>query len=292
MFRTKIAFLPTTKQSDTLLPWVIAVMLFLSTLSLVLAITLGNGLNKWSQGLTTSLSVQVINADSDMRTQDTTQALKMLRATPGIEYADIVADAEVLEMLSPWLGELPTENALPVPTLIEIKLISPDSVNISALKQRLKTISSDIRLDDHQAWIVQIFKLASTIRWLLTAVVFMIILSTISIVIFGCRAGLATHKESIEIMHMLGAEDDIIAKSFDQRYMLHGLKGGAIGTSIAAIVIYMISNLIENLDTGLIGALLPQSSNFWWLLILPVFTAMITMLTARFTTKRALLKLM
>ncbi|UTW55150.1 ABC transporter permease [Kordiimonas sp. SCSIO 12610] len=292
MIGSKIDFLPNGKQGEGLLPWVIAVMLFLSTLALVSAITLGNGLNNWSRGLTTSLSVQVVNANETERTQQTEQAIKMLRATPGIENAIVAADAKVLELLSPWLGELPTESGLPIPTLIEVNLISPDSVNIPALKQRLTTISSNIRLDDHQAWMLQIFKLASTIRWVLGVVVFMIILSTISIVIFGCRAGLATHRESIEIIHMLGAEDNIIAKAFDERYMLHGLKGGAIGTVIAAIVMYLLSNLVDSLGAGLISAIVPQFSSLWWLILLPFATCVITMFTARFTTKRALMELM
>jgi cell division transport system permease protein len=292
MLGPKISFLPDGKQGDGLLPWVIAVMLFLTTLALVSAVTLGNGLDNWSRGLTTSLSVQVISADPDDRAQKTDQALKMLRATPGIEFAGNVTDAEVMELLSPWLGELPSDSGLPIPTLIEIRLISPDSVNIPALKQRLTSISPDIRLDDHQAWMIQIFKLATSIRWILAIVVFMIILSTISIVIFGCRAGLATHKESIEIMHMLGAEDNLIAKAFDERYMLHGLKGGIAGTLIAAITLYALSNIVASLGAGLISAIIPQSASLWWLLILPLATCLMTMFTARFTTKRALSKLM
>ena len=292
MFGPKIPFLPDGKQGDGLLPWVIAVMLFLTTLALVSAVTLGNGLDSWSRGLTTSLSVQVIGADTKDRTLKINQALKMLRATPGIAFAGNVTDAEVMELLSPWLGELPNNSGLPIPSLIEIRLISPNSVNIPALKQRLSTISPDIRLDDHQAWMIQIFKLATSIRWVLAIVVFMITLSTISIVIFGCRAGLATHEESIKIMHMLGAEDNVIAKAFDERYMIHGLKGGAIGTLIAAITMYMLSNIVEDLGAGLISAIIPQTTSLWWLLILPVLTCMMTMFTARFTTKRALLKLM
>ena len=292
MFGSKIQFLPKGKQGENLLPWVIAVMLFLTTLALVTSLALGTGLDKWSRGLTTSLSIQVVGPDVEKRTSNTEDALKMLRATPGIESANLLADAEILTLLSPWIGDIPTGNGLPIPSLIEVRLISPDSVNIPALKQRLSALSPDIRLDDHQAWMVQIFKLASTVRWVLAAVVFMIILSTISIVIFGCRAGLATHRDSIEIMHMLGAEDNIIAKAFDERYMLHGLKGGAIGTAIAAFVMYMLSNLIESLGEGLISALIPAFSSLWWLLALPFLTCLITMLTARFTVKRALLNLM
>ncbi len=292
MLGPSIKFLPKNEKGEGLLPWVIAVMVFLTALATASAVAIGGGLDRWSVGLTTSLSVQVVNPDATARAKTTEDALRLIRATPGVADANVLADASVLKLLSPWIGDLESSNNLPIPTLIEVNLISPDSVNILALKQRLRSMSSSIRLDDHQAWLSQIYNLASTVRIMLSIAVVMIALSTIAIVIFGCRAGLATHAKSIEIMHLIGAEDSVISKAFDALYLEHGLKGGTIGVLIAAIALFGLNNLVTDFGQGLISAAIPTFGTLWWLILLPIVTCVVTMMTARVTVRHALLKLM
>ncbi len=292
MWGRTLQFLPRQGQREGLLSWVIAVMLFLCTLALTGGLTLGKGLERWSAGLTSNLSVQIVVDNPIERQRQTEAALRLLKATPGIVSAEVIAESEVLAMLSPWLGDIPFDSGLPLPTLIEVKLTSPDAVNIPGLNERLRAAASGARLDDHQAWMEQILNLAAIVQLLLMGIVFMVILCTIAIVIFGCRAGLATHRESIEIMHLMGAEDKTISKAFDERYLMHGLKGGLIGVLLASLTIYMLINFAEKMGQGLIQAGLPQTGSLLWLALLPLASGLITMFTARLTVRRALLKLM
>ena len=293
MWGKTLQFLPESSLREGLLPWVIGVMLFLCTLSLAGAFAIGQGLERWSNHLTANLSVQIVVKDPIERENQTQAALRLLNATPGVEEAQVLADSEIIALLSPWLGEMPIDNNLPIPTLIDVKLDeAAERPDTKALSERLIAAAPGAQLDDHQAWMTQILELAAVIQILLWSVVLMVVMSTIAIVIFGCRAGLATHHESIEIMHLMGAEDKMIAKAFDARYLIHGLKGGLLGVVLAATTLWVLSRMAERLGQGLISASLPDLSYLSWLFILPIAAAIITMLTARITVRKALLDLM
>ena len=281
-------FLPDRSTGESLLPWVIGVMLFLTTLSLAMTIALGSGLERWSKGLTNSLSVQVITEDDTVRASETERVLTMLRATPGIASAEVAAESEVIELLSPWLGDIPVGSDLPIPTLIDVVLEAPDSVKIDALRERLKAISPNVAVDDHQAWMNRIVDLATLVRVILIGVMAMVILSTVAIVIFGARTSLATHRDSIEIMHLIGAENDMIAAVFDRRYLIHGIKGGLGGVFIAGGTLYALISMAERMGQGLLTATIPEMSLLWWFLLLPLAAALLTLVTSHITVRRVL----
>ena len=292
MWGRTLQFLPKQSMREGLLPWVIGVMLFLCALALASGLALGHGIERWSAGLTTNITVQIVEADAAARSQQTDAALKLLRATPGVESAAVLADADIVAMLSPWLGDMPFDSGLPIPTLIDVTLTAPDAISKAGLQERLRATAPGAQLDDHEAWMVQVLDLATVVRLLLGGIVLMVVMCTIAIVIFGCRAGLATHHESIEIMHLMGAEDKTISQAFDQRYLAHGLQGGLVGVILAGLTLYLIAQMAERMGQGLLTASLPSSDNLAWLALLPVVSALLTMITARITVRRALLDLM
>ncbi|NVJ97755.1 MAG: hypothetical protein HWE25_06360 [Alphaproteobacteria bacterium] len=292
MWGRTLQFLPKQHQREGLLPWVIGVMLFLCTLALASGLALGRGIDRWSEGLSSNLTVQIVAEDEVERQTQTEKALTLLRATPGVTSAYVLAEADVLDLLSPWLGDVPFDAGLPLPTLIDVTISGPEAVHIEGLKTRLVAAAPAAQLDDHQAWMTQVLNLAATVQLILIGIVLMVVLSTVAIVIFGCRAGLATHRESIEIMHLMGAEDSMISRAFDERYLAHGLKGGIVGVMLAAGTLYLIGHLAEEMGQGLITATLPEANSLLWLSLLPLFSAIITMVTARITVRRALSQLM
>ena len=291
MMTPRLKFLPRGHRGEGLLPYVIAVMVYLCGMALFAGISIQSGINSWSDGLVARVSVQIAADDKLTRTRETTAALKMLKTTPGVKNAEVVADSEVMKLISPWLGDISAIEDLPMPSLIDVKLINPESVSIGALRARLKDIAPHAEIDDHQEWMGEVLSLASTIRTVALAMVLMVILCTIAIVIFGCRTGLATHKRSVTLMHLMGAEDSTIATEFDRIYMMHGLKGGLIGTLMAVITLYVFSNLMANIGEGLLTSFNPDTSIIIMLTLLPIFAMILAMVTASITVRRALLKL-
>ena len=281
-------FLPTAQEGDGLLPWVIGVMLFLTALAGAFFQGLSSGLDNWSRDLSTHITVQIVSPDTAERTRQTEAALRLLRATPGIRAANSMADSDVLALLSPWLGDIQQDSGLPIPNLVDVTLDNDVDVNISALTERLKATAPGASLDDPKVWLRQILRLATTVRILLVAIAVMVLLATAAIVIFGCRAGLATHRESIAFMHLMGAEDTMIAQAFDRRYLVHGLLGGLGGVLMAILAVVGLSHLAAGAGQGLISAIVPNTDTLLWLIGLPILSGMLALITARITVMRAL----
>ncbi len=292
MWGRTLQFLPRSKDREGLLPWVIGVMLFLCALSVASAVAIGTGIERWSRDLASNVTVQIIVSDAAEREEQTNAVLRMLNATPGVESASVLANAEVMALVSPWLGDLPIDANLPIPSLIDVALDGTTPINMAALAERLEATAPGARLDDHQEWLSQILDLASVIQIVLTAVVAMVVLSTIAIVIFGCRAGLATHAEPIAIMHLMGAEDSMICRAFDVRYLIHGIKGGVFGIIFAVLTLWLVSNMAADVGEGLVSSVTPDVSMGYWLLLLPLVAALLTMTTARLTVRNALRDMM
>lgn len=292
MWGRTLQFLPKSKDREGLLPWVIGVMLYLCALAIAAAVAVGSGVEDWSRSLSSNMTVQIIVADADERAQQTQAALRLLRATPGIASADVLASSEVMDLVSPWLGDIPVDAGLPIPDLIEVKLRDGADINAVGLAERLVQTAPGATLDTHQDWLQQIINLATILQIVMSAVVLMVVLSTVAIVIFGCRAGLATHADSIEIMHLMGAEDKTISNAFDLKYLVHGLKGGFFGILLAGLTIWLIGTMADDLSEGLVSAAVPATRDMFWLLILPAFAALLTMATARITVRKALLDMM
>jgi len=281
-------FLPKRHEGDKLLPAVIAVMVFLASLSLMGSMVLGQGLDQWTASLSDKLTVQIVHADPTERKRQTEAALRLLNATPGIKNASLLAEKEVLELISPWLGDIPLNNDLPLPNLIDITLVEQGSVNPASLNEKLKATAPGAALDDHQAWLGQILTLVALLRSLFAGVTVLVLLSTIATVIFGSRAGLAAHRETISIVHLLGAEDATISQAYERRYFMHGLKGGLSGIIMAAGVLWAIGNAAQSMSGGLITALTPQEPAIGWLLLVAAGAAVVAMLTARTTVRSSL----
>lgn len=288
IFGEQIEFLPSRREGDGLLPWVIGVMLFLTSLAVSFGFAIGTGLRDWSEDLSSTLSVQIVAENEADRARQRSAAVRLLEATPGVKSVTVIAEAEVLALISPFLGDIPIDSGLPVPTLLDVTLTRPDAVNFAGLAERLKAAAPGAALDDHKAWLRQILAFAAVVQSVLAGIVVMVAASTVAIVIFGCRAGLATHRDSIDIMHLMGAEDSLIARTFERRFLVHGIFGGAGGVIMAVLILAVLIGLASDIGQGLISATVPDLTVLIWLSLLPLMAGLLTMITAKITVMRAL----
>jgi cell division transport system permease protein len=56
-------------------------------------------------------------------------------------------------------------------------------------------------------------------------------------VAFATRGAMAGSRESVDVLHFVGADDAFIAREFQGRFVKLGLQGGAIGGALALVTI-------------------------------------------------------
>ncbi len=283
-----IRFLPSENIHGRLLPWVIAVMVFLAGLAMLTALGLQMTANTWHRGLAKSMTVQVINPDKAARDKEVAAALAVLRAAPGVAGAREETGDEVAALLEPWLGKGNVGPDLPIPALIDVTLADAPPVDMAALRAGLTKAAPSARLDAHERWLADLLVLMRIVQWAGAVIVGLVGLATVAIIVFATRAGLATHRETVEIVHMMGARDGTIAGAFQWRFLWVGVKGAILGLLFLAAGLGAAYLVNQRLEGALLPQLMPAPEVLASLLVLPVIAGILTMLTARFAVMRAL----
>lgn len=283
-------FLPGVKRGEAtkLLPWVMAIMVYLCVLAAAGSLLLHTGFDDWASSLQGRITVQITGEDRAVIETEAFEIEEALRQTPGILNVRTLSDEEISALLEPWLGAGNITEDLPVPMMIDVETSQDLYVNLDALESKIKQISDNVYLDDHAKWLSHFYDLAHTIEYTAIGILVMILLASVCIVMFGTKSSMSEHKSTIEIMHLMGAQDQMIAKAYQKRFMYYGLKGGIIGLLLSFITIYGLLNLVQNISSGLVEMPALPYLKMSLLLIFPIMFASITMLTARITVMREL----
>lgn len=284
-------FLPSRERGGHFLPLIIGIMVFLACLGAATGLAIYNATAAWSSDLAKTMTVQIVHPNEAERARQTREVIQVLSGTPGVEQAREMSRSEISALLEPWLGVGNVTEDLPVPAMIAVTITPGAHIDTVALNARLKEAAPNASLDDHQQWIGQLVSLSSMVQGAVFVSILLIMLTTVAIVIFATKSALAAHRETVEIVHLIGARDGLISGEFRKLFMWHGLKGGLLGLGLAAATLALFLYLANRLG----GGLLPQLSLTagQWLLLagLPVLTAVITMLTADMTVRKSLLRM-
>jgi cell division transport system permease protein len=256
-------------------------------------LTLANAARQGGADLAQQVTVQIIESDPIARAAQRAAVAKRLRAIPGILEVTAVPDAEVRNLLEPWLGTGVIDADIPVPALVDIRLSAvPSDATLKRLQQILQPVAPNTRIDSHSSWMAPFFNLMSALVWLAVAVFILLLLATSAVVILAVRSALNTHRETIQIMHMMGGTDVQAARLFQRRVALDSLLGGSIGFVGAAAVILLLGGRFAAVEPGLLaGAALPW---YGWLVLalIPLAVMGLAMLMARLTVVSALKKIL
>jgi cell division transport system permease protein len=144
------------------------------------------------------------------------------------------------------------------------------------------------RVDENAQWLAPLASLIGALKWLAAGLVLLMVGATTATVVLAARAALDTHRQTIEILHLMGATDVQVARLFQRRIALDALFGGAIGFVLAAIVLFLLGQRLSALGSELLGSTSLSGTTWAALLVLPLFGVLLAMLVARLTILRAL----
>lgn len=216
---------------------VIGTLSLLATLALGLALSLSSAGSQWRADFEGILTVEIPAEDDDARAAARlAAALAILRAEPAIERAEPLGRARAQALLAPWLGAVPVD-ALPLPALIDARLRKGVRVDMPALQAKLEAAAPGARVDDHARWLSGFLALARAAGIVAFVVTAAVALAAAGAVGFATRAGLAMHRDAVDLLHLVGAEDRYIAFQFARAALRLALAGSALGTGAGAAVL-------------------------------------------------------
>jgi cell division transport system permease protein len=274
------------------MPWVIAIMMFLTVLAAAAGLGLGNAARSLDADIGNRITIQIVEANPDFREAQARIAISELGKLTGVRDVRRIEANEMKDMLEPWLGTGGLEADLPVPVMIDVDL-TPDAYSrLDVIRASVTEVAPSARVDDNAQWLAPLGRLIAALEWLSAGLVLLMVGATAATVVLAARASLDTHRSTIEVLHLMGATDVQVARLFQRRIALDALFGGIVGFVAAALVLLVIGNRVGALGSELLGSAgLPIVS--WAILIaLPAAGVLLSMLVARMTILRALGRLL
>jgi len=288
---------PLDKDTSTrYLPWIIAFMVYLAILALTAVMAVSAMLSQWDQAVSGTLTVQILptseNPQPALSSRQVEIALQVLRAEPGVIAAEPLQQEEISGLLQPWLGAGALSGELPIPALIDVAVDPAVELDLEGIERRLVGAVPNAVLDDHKVWLSDLVTFARSIEIVSLLVVGLVATAGVFIVVFATRSGVAIHQHVIEVLHHIGAQDAYIARQFQTHALGLGLKGGLIGLLLAGLTLLGMVLLSGEIDSPLMPKLSFSPLQIGTLLFVPIAAAGITMLTARITVMRNLLRML
>lgn len=260
---------------------IMAIMMFLTVLAAATGLGTAAAAHLLGRDLAGRATVQ-------LATGDPAPVVAALRGDPAVARVVPVDRAELARLLRPWLGADGADPALPMPTLIDVSLRDVDEAGLARLADRVRRVAPVARIDRDQAWMSPVSGLLRSVVWLAGGLVLLMAGATAAVVVLAARAGLQTHRATIEVMHMLGATDRQVARLFQRRIALDAAIGGTIGAVAALAVAAALQVQLAALGSELLGGAALGPGDWLLLALLPVGFVGLATLAARVSVMRVL----
>ncbi|HYG28360.1 MAG TPA: ABC transporter permease [Caulobacteraceae bacterium] len=275
------ALLPRPDLRDVSLLFVVAVLVFLACLTALGALSAHRAASGWTSQLQGSATVVVRPRGVESVDAAAAKAAEALAGVKGVAEARALEKDKAEALLEPWIGREALSADLPVPRLVTVDLDRSTPPTTAALEGALRAAGVDATVDDHRLWIADIERAAGTVRWAMLAIFALIALAAAAVIAFATRAGLAAHHDTIEVLHLYGAQPSFISRLFELRFAAVAAVAGLLGASLAAIIGATI-RLVGG-GEGITPVLPVAWSDLAWLAPAPLAAAAVAALAAHRT---------
>ncbi len=269
---------------------VVAGMCYLACLALGGALMTSDASRAWTRDLDRALTIQVVPRAGVDVDAETAAVIALLEAEPAIARVEALPQSASAALIEPWLGNADALAGLPIPRLINADMADDADIDIDTLKARLLAAAPNATLDTHARWRDELAGAATVVELVGLGILTLVAITTAAIVVFATRSALAANRDTVEVLHLIGARDTYIAGEVQHRFLMTGLKAGLAGWAAAACT-FLLFSLSANDGTGMVS-LLPQLQMPWAhyaiLLLVPATATALTAVAARMTVIRAL----
>jgi cell division transport system permease protein len=181
---------------------------------------------------------------------------------------------------------------VPIPALIDVELTrraSPSELAaITAVIADAGGAAQGLRIDAQSEWLRPVHEALGALQYLALALIALVALATMAAVWLAARNAFATHRETVEIVHLLGGTENQITGIFTRAVLREAAFGAVLGTAMGGAAVWLLGQQFAALGSALVagGGLLPTD----WLVLaaVPLAGVLLALATARITIALAL----
>jgi cell division transport system permease protein len=270
---------------------VVAALVYLATLSVMGEAALSSSLGAFGREAAGRLTVQVpppVDREAGETAERVRKVMAAVMEMPEVGLATLVTEAETERLLAPWVADADLLRSLPLPTLIDIRPKPGAKLRAEALQEKLGPLVPALRVDGVGEWAQAARRAVRALRlaaWSMIAVTFLVLTGVSALV---CRTALIGQRGTIELLHLFGATDRLIARGIGSAFFRLALRAVSAGALAAGLSVYGLAFFFRRLDAfpGLFTPDLRLLAALFFLT--PLVALAISGLSARFFTLRFL----
>jgi len=237
--RKPAPIVPSQNIAGRALVFVIAIMTFLSCLTLGAVTLVRDTASVWESQIAREATIQIKPVEGVDMEASLEKAARIAGQFAGVRGVKIVDRAATARLLEPWLGSGLDIDELPVPRLIIVTIDEDNPPDFASMRQLLQPEVPGAALDDHRTWVDRLVAMAHTTVTLGMAVLVLMLSATVLTVVFATRGAMAGNGHIIEVLHYVGAEAKFIARQFRRHFLFIGMRGAAAG-GVAAMAVFVL----------------------------------------------------
>ena len=239
--RKAAPIVPSHNVAGRALVFVIAIMTFLSCLTLGAVTLVSDSAAIWENQIAREATIQIKPADGLDIDAALETATRIANGFAGVREAHVIDREATARLLEPWLGAGLNIDELPVPRLIVITIDEDNPPDFVQMRAMLTPEVPTATVDDHRTWVDRLVSMARTMVTIGMAVLVLMLSATVLSVVFATRGAMSGNGHIIEVLHFVGAEAAFIAAEFRRHFLITGMKGALAGGTAAIFVFIVFS---------------------------------------------------
>lgn len=261
------------REQSIFMTTIMAVLTFLATVALVIALAIGTGAIRWNNQWDLYATVQV----SDSTKIDSVE--KILKENKSkLESVRKISESEMIELMKSWVDD---ESALKnyLPTMWEIKF-----KNDSDLKSVQQQIDKNGQFLTHASAL----KNPISTGWRLVAVCSLMLIIMISAIgtciLYIAQNTAMLHRRELEILNQIGANDSFVSRQMQIIVGKISTVAASIGFVCALPILWLILSVARASRTGLMAMIALNGFDWVLLILLPIAIVIFAILVTKKTT--------
>jgi cell division transport system permease protein len=276
---------------------VISIMAFLASLTAGGVYVVFNAASVWTNNISSEITVQVQSRSGDAGDAKIAEIAKFLSDQNGIRQVTPFTREQSLKLVEPWIGKSDVLKNFAIPRLIAIEIDRDNPPEIATLKKVMEAKYPGSVLDDHGLWRAEIRRLTRFLELAGIGMLLLMAAATGAVIIAAATSALASNKEIVSVLNLVGAEEKFIAKQFERHFLKVGVKAGFVGAGMAALVFLAMPYITEGMRGSaaaeaeirrLVGAGTLDLGGYAVLVTIVVAVAAICKMTSRYGVRRIL----
>jgi cell division transport system permease protein len=227
---------------------VIAIMCFLTSITAGGVYLVFQATNIWTNNISSEVTVQV-QQPGDVLDTKMLEITKFLNDQNGIKRVTPFTQEQSLKLVEPWIGRPDILKEFAIPRLIAVVIDRGNPPDMPLLKRVVETKFPGTYLDDHGLWRGEIRRLTRIVEISGLGVILLMTAATIGVIIAAARSALASNREIVEVLHLVGAEEKFIARQFERHFLFVGIKAGIMGVGLAGLIFTLLPYIAPGLES-------------------------------------------